>query len=120
MISIMRGMRKDYLLSDMGLIPASEIGPPADCRVAHRKIPTVSRNSRVIAEAITIDTFPAKPLLSPGHLPQRPVHLELLQKTDIILIEQTHIVDLILEKSDTLQTDSKGKSTVNLRVDTAV
>ena len=55
MISIMRGMCKDYLLSDMGLIPASEIEPPADHRVAHRKTPTVSRNSRVIAVAITID-----------------------------------------------------------------
>ena len=47
-------MRKDYLLSDIGFIPASEIEPPADRRVAHRKTPTVSHNSRVIAEAITI------------------------------------------------------------------
>ena len=48
---------KSYLLSDMGYIPASEIEPPADRRVAHRKTPTVSRNSRVIAEAITIDSI---------------------------------------------------------------
>ena len=39
----------------MGFKPASEIEPPADRRVAQKKTPTVSRNSRVIAVAITID-----------------------------------------------------------------
>ena len=60
MTSVVRGMRKSYLLSDMGFKPASEIEPPADRRVAHRKTPTVSRNSRAIAKAITIDSDPGR------------------------------------------------------------
>ena len=47
---------QDSLLSDMGFKPASEIEPPADRRVAQKKTPTVSRNSREIAEAISIDS----------------------------------------------------------------
>ena len=48
---------QDSLLSDMGFKPASEIEPPADRRVAQKKTPTVSRNSREIAEAISIDSL---------------------------------------------------------------
>ena len=54
MTSVVRGMRKSYLLSDMGFKPASEIEPPADRRVAHRKTPAVSCNSRGIDWTIPI------------------------------------------------------------------
>ena len=53
---------QDSLLSDMGFKPASEIEPPADRRVAQKKTPTVSRNSREIAEAISIDLKLSLPL----------------------------------------------------------
>ena len=49
----------------MGFKPASEIELPADRRVAQKKTLTVSRNSREIAEAISIVIKPQAGISSP-------------------------------------------------------
>ena len=45
--------------------------------------------------------------------------LELFQESAVVLIEKTHIIDLIFQKCDTLQTYTKGKSCILIRIDPA-
>ena len=45
--------------------------------------------------------------------------LELIQESDIIFIQQSHIVDLIFQQSDTLKTDTECKSRILFRINAA-
>ena len=50
----------------------------------------------------------------PGH----PVFaLELPQESDIVLVEQTHVVNLVLQQSDALQSHAKCKACILLRIE---
>ena len=45
--------------------------------------------------------------------------LELFQETDIVFIQQTHVVNFIFKQSNTLQSHSKCESRILIRVNTA-
>ena len=45
--------------------------------------------------------------------------LELFQETDIVFIQQTHVVNFIFQQGDPLQAHAEGKTGIFLRVDIA-
>ena len=44
---------------------------------------------------------------------------ELFQETDIVLIQQTHVINLILKQRNTLKANAKSKSGIPVRVNAA-
>ena len=48
-----------------------------------------------------------------------PPILELFQETDVVFVQQSHVVNLIFQKCDTLQTYAESKAGVFFRIDTA-